>query len=258
MNVAILGAGNMGGAIAKGLLRGGISTDDLVLTCRSPEKYPQWAEQGIQLLDDNVDAVEGADVVIVAVKPWQVEDVLEEVADSLMPDAVVISVAAGVTVAQLEKTLPSYVAVLRAMPNTAVAQAEGVIAITSSSENALAVASELFSPLGLVVEIEEKKMDALTALAGCGIAHALRFLRAAQCAGVQMGLSAEHSAAVFTQVMAGAVALMKTPGATAEAEIDRICTPGGLTIRGLNALEQAGFSAAVIQGLMASLPKETK
>lgn len=258
MNVAILGAGNMGGALAQGLLRSGVSADNLVLTCRSPEKYPHWTAQGITLLSDNAAAVATADVVIIAVKPWQVADVLKGVSESLKPESVVISVAAGVTVVQLQAALPPQIDAVRAMPNTAVAQIEGVIATTSTSKRALTVARELFSPLGLVVEIEEGKMDALTALAGCGIAHALRFLRAAQCAGVQMGLSAEQSVAVFAQVMAGAIALMKTPGASAEAEIDRICTPGGLTIRGLNALEQAGFSAAVVQGLMASLPKETK
>ena len=256
MNIAILGAGNMGGALAKGLLQSGLPPESLTLTCRNPEKHPELQTLGVRLLTDNALAVQAASVVIVAVKPWQVEEVLRPLAPVLRPETLVLSVAAGVSVAQLRALLPPEVQAVRAMPNTAVALNEGVIAIASDTASALERAQSLLAPLGLILPVEESKMDTLTALAGCGIAHALRFLRAAQCAGVQMGLTADQSAAVFAQVMAGAVALMRQPGATAESEIDRICTPGGLTVRGLNALEQAGFSAATIRGFLASLPEE--
>lgn len=258
MKIAILGAGNMGTALAKGLLRGGIAAKDVVLTCRSPQKHAELTELQFTLLTDNRAAIASAEVVILAVKPWQIVTLLQEITPDLSQGATVISVAAGITVAELSAQLPKDVHAVRAMPNTAVALNEGVIALASSSEKGRTTASALLSPLGLVVPVEESKMDALTALAGCGIAHALRFLRAAQCAGVQMGLPADQSAQIFAQVMAGAVALMRQPNTTAEQEIDRICTPGGLTIRGLNALEQAGFTTATIQGLLASLPKEQK
>lgn len=258
MKVAILGAGNMGTALVKGLLKGSLTAQDLIVTCRSPHNHPELSALGLSLSTDNCAAVAAAEVVLIAVKPWQVSDLLQAITPALRPDAVVISVAAGITVATLAAQLPKDVHPVRAMPNTAVALNAGVIALAASSEKGRHTACALLAPLGLVVPVEEAKMDALTALAGCGIAHALRFLRAAQCAGVQMGLTADQSAHVFAQVMAGAVALMQQPGTTAEQEIDRICTPGGLTIRGLNALEQAGFTTATIQGLLASLPKEEK
>lgn len=255
MKIAVLGAGNMGSALVKGWLRQGMPAEQLVMTCRNPAQHPAL---GVSLLTSNPDAVREAEVVIVAVKPWQVADVLAEIRPTLAAGALVISVAAGVTVAQLREQVPSSVAVVRAMPNTAVALNEGVIAIVADEQEAVERARKVLAPLGLVVPTDESKMDALTALAGCGIAHALRFLRAAQCAGVQMGLTAAQSAEVFAQVMAGAVALMRQPGASAEVEIDRICTPGGLTVRGLNELEQAGFSAAVVRGFLGSLPEDKR
>lgn len=254
--LAVLGAGNMGAALAKGLIRSGLPAEAIVLTCRNPEKHADLTAAGLTLTTDNAAAVTDAPTLIIAVKPWQVEALLREVGPRLKPGATVISVAAGITVAQLTAWLPAGVNAVRAMPNTAVALNEGVIALAATDPAALERAQTLLAPLGLALAVDETRMDALTALAGCGIAHALRFLRAAQCAGVQMGLTATQSADVFAQVLAGAAALMRQPGATAEGEIDRICTPGGLTVKGLNALEQAGFSAAAVQGFLASLPEE--
>ncbi len=249
MKIAILGAGNMGCAIARGLLAAGVPAAEMVVSRRSAGVPEVLSGTGIAVVQDNQLAVADATIIIVAVKPWLVTDVLQEL--TLPEGAVVISVAAGVTLVELQLDFPG-VKFVRAMPNTAVALREGVTALAAEDVAELTVARELFEKLGLVVEVPENKFAAMTALSGCGIAHALRFLRAGQLAAIEMGLSATEGAAIFAQVMKGAAAVASQAGAHPEAEIDRVCTPGGLTITGVNALEAKGFTAAVIEGLLAS------
>ena len=145
---------------------------------------------------------------------------------------------------------------MRAMPNTAVGLCTGVTALAAETEAGLKAAKELFDHLGLAFEFPEERFSAITALSGCGIAHALRFLRAGQSAGLQMGIPAGLSGEIFAQVMMGAAALVLRSGNHPETEVDRVCTPGGLTIRGLNVMEAKGFTGAVVQGLLASLPEK--
>ncbi len=258
MKIAILGVGNMGGALAKGFLHSGIAPADIVLSRVRPGTPQALEGLGLRVLQDNTEAVREADVVFVAVKPHTVGAVLQPLAGALKLEATVISVAAGVMLAELEGhlRLARSASVVRAMPNTAVELGCGVTALASNGPAGLSVAQALMARLGLVVEFPEAQFDALTALSGCGIAYALRFLRAGQEAGVQMGISAAMASDIFAQVMKGAAELVLRTGNHPEVEIDRVCTPGGLTIRGINALERAGFTSAVVQGLLASLPEK--
>ncbi len=254
MKIAILGAGNMGGAIAQGLVRAGVSPETLWLTRRHAELSSELAALGLKVTQDNGAAVADAEVVILAVKPWLVAEVLAPLAQTFKLGTTVISVAAKVSLAALRENLSGApnLHLVRAMPNTAVALGCGVTALAASSPEGLTCAQALFGKLGLALAIAEEKFAAVTALSGCGIAHALKFLRAGQLAAVEMGLPAELSQQIFAQVMKGAAALVEQPETHAEREIDRVCTPGGLTIQGINALEDAGFTAAVIHGLKAS------
>lgn len=258
MKIAILGAGNMGGAIAKGLVRSAIPAADIALTRSRPGTPDDLAALGLTATQDNAAAIAHAEVVFVAIKPWAVSAVLQPLASAFAPGATVISVAAGVSLADLKEDLrrAKGVRIVRAMPNTAVGLCCGVTALASEDSEALALAKDLLGRLGLAVAFPEERFGAITALSGCGIAHALRFLRAGQEAGLQMGVPATLAGEIFAQVMKGAAELVLHSGNHPEAEVDRVCTPGGLTIRGINAMERAGFTGAVVEGLLASLPEK--
>ena len=259
MKIAILGAGNMGGAIAKGLLHTKAYTPaDIIVTRSRPGTPDDLAALGLEATQDNAAAVAEADVVFVAVKPWIISDVLQTLAPAIKPGATIISVAAGVTLADLRDDLrrAKNVTIVRAMPNTAVGLGCGVTALAAEEESGMAIAKDLMGHLGLAVALPEDRFDAMTALSGCGIAHALRFLRAGQEAGIQMGVPAKMAGEIFAQVLKGAAELVLRSGNHPEAEVDRVCTPGGLTIKGINAMERAGFTGAVVAGLLASLPEK--
>ncbi len=258
MKIVILGAGNMGGAIAKGLVRAGVPAADVVLTRASAGTPEDLAALGLRVSRDNAAEVREADVVFVAVKPWLVSQVLQPLAGALKAGATVLSVAAGVSLAELRQDLgrAKGVRLGRIMPNTAVALCCGVTAVAAETPEALEVAQGLVGRLGLTVVCGEDRFGAITALSGCGIAHALKFLRAGQEAGLEMGVPAKMAGEIFAQVMKGAAELVLHSGNHPEAEVDRVCTPGGLTIKGINAMERAGFTGAVVEGLLASLPEK--
>ncbi len=249
MKVAILGVGNMGGAVARGLVRAGHPIEDLALTRRTPAPLGD-----LPCTTDNCAAVRAADIVLIAVKPPCVAELLREVAPHLRPGTTLVSLAAALSLDQLRAALPAPqpLHLVRAMPNLAVAHNQGITALAADNADAAAVATRLFEQLGPTLLLPESALGAFTALSGCGLAHALRFLRAGMEAGIEMGLPAEAARRTFTQVLLGAATLANATETHPEALIDQICTPGGYTIRGLNALEQAGFTAATIAGLKAS------
>lgn len=250
---AVIGCGNMGAAMAVGLVRGGAAPETVTLADAGTPVLPE-ALSGCPFGHDNAAAAAAADTVIVAVKPYLAEAVLAALAPSLRPGALVISVAAGITVGQLRAALtaaPEGVEAVRAMPNLAVALGEGAVAVAGESPEGTARALLGLAPLGLVAELPEALFPAVSALSGCGIAHALRFLRAGMTAGVAMGLRADAAAAFFAQAMRGAAALV-AEGEHPEAAIDRVCTPAGLTVQGICELEANGFTDAVVKGIRAS------
>lgn len=262
MKIAIIGAGNMGGALARGLAKGGIiPTSEIYISNPSTPKLEtlkaEFAE--INITTDNCTASRAADMVILAVKPWKVEAVLAEIKPVLnYSHQAVASMVGGLGVAQLSQWLDKGDGVLPAtyliMPNTAIATMSSMTFITSA-RSTQAMDSQLldiFNELGKAMLIEESAMPAATSLASCGIAYALRYIRAAMEGGVELGIRAEEAKQIVMQTLRGAVDVLSANNTHPEAEIDRVTTPGGLTIKGLNAMEAAGFTHSVIEGLRAS------
>lgn len=263
MKIAIIGAGNMGGAVARGLARGTkVQACDIAVS--NPSKGKLDALQAefpeIKVTDDNKVAVNGADIIVLAVKPWKVKDVIDEVREGLdYTCQTVVSVAAGIGTAQLCEWLDKgdglQPSVYYMIPNTAIAVMSSMTFIASaySTPERDAQMLDLFKELGDAMLVEERLMPACMALASCGIAYVMRYIRAATEGGVELGLYAKDAQRIMLQTMRGAVELLEHNGSHPEVEIDKVTTPGGLTIRGLNAMEEAGFTQSVIKGLRSSV-----
>ena len=258
MRIAIIGAGNMGGALAGGLAGGGkVSPADIMVSNRSEgkllalkEKYP---EIGTTL--SNREAVKGADVVVLAVKPYLVETVLAELESSLRDNMVLVSLAAGISTNDLSSMVPfPSLPVFRVIPNTAMAVGESMTLMCYRNAESchVDIVDGLFSQLGRVLVVPEKDMAAATALSSCGIAYALKFLEASVTAGVYMGITPKASKELVAQAMAGAAKIILDGDSHPGEEILKVCTPGGLTIKGVKALEDGGFSSAVIAAMVAA------
>ncbi len=255
-SIAIIGAGNMGGAIAEALLR--MDGYKITVSNRTEGKLQRFAAAGASVTTDNCVAAKDADLIILAVKPWLVEDVLSELkANIQLAGKTLVSVAAATRGEQLCDWAGEGPQILTAIPNTAIANLASmtfVVPVRADKETTEKIKA-LFDTMGQTLVTDEAHLPAATALASCGIAYALRYVRAATEGGVQLGFRAAEAQDIVAQTLRGAVSLLEKEGAHAEAEIDKVTTPGGLTIRGLNAMEEAGFTNAVIQGLLASLSK---
>jgi len=263
MKLTIIGAGNIGSAIACGLGSSKLIKElEIHCTDTLPEKLRKIKETNasINTNTDNVAAIKDADLIILAVKPWLVESVIYEIKEAMdFKRQIFISVAAGVEFDKLCRYLKrdgdELPAIFRIIPNTAIAVKESVNFV--SEYNATSAQSVLiqyiFDELGLTIMLEERLITAGTALASCGVAYAFRYIRAAIEGAVELGLHPEIAKKIELQTLKGAVALLEANNSHPEAEIDKVTTPGGVTIRGLNAMEEAGFSNAVIKGLKASV-----
>ena len=247
--IAIIGAGNMGGAVALGLHR--LAKDvSLTVTTAHAETLEKYAALGIRTTLDNMAAVADADVVILGVKPWRVQPVLEQLSSALF-GKVLLSLAAGISSADMEHFLAGsgVEAAYTVIPNLAAEIGESMTFASPILGEADDLVKSLFDQLGKTLIVDEKRLQAGMMVASCGTAFALRYARAAMEGGVQLGLYPREALEAVYQTMKGAVDLAQAHGTHPEAEIDRVTTPGGITIRGLNAMEDAGFTAAVIAGL---------
>ncbi len=249
----------MGGAIADGLLRAGAPAGSLTLSNKTPGKLERFAALGVNTTTDNKAAVKGADTVILAVKPWLVGEVIDGIRDSLDYKCQrLISVAAGIkseTLLQmLSKADGSTPMAYTVIPNTAIAvgcSTTFIVPVKATDTDIEAVRS-LFAGCGEAFVIDEAHLAAATSLSSCGIAYAMRYIRAASEGGVELGFKAAEAERIVLQTVKGAVSLLQASGKHPEEEIDKVTTPGGLTIKGLNEMEHAGFTSAVIRGLKAS------
>ena len=256
MTIAIIGTGNMGGAIARGLIKSGTcNPENIICTAKTKATLNKIREYNaaIRISRDNASAIAEADIVVLAVKPWLVAEVLEEVRPSLNRQ-IIVSVAAGITLNDLEQLAGSPLPLFRVIPNTAVESLCGVtfIAQHGATEKQTEEVKRLFSALGYALVVDEKLIPSGTALASCGIAFAMRYIRAAMEGGVELGFRPEEAARIVEHTVKGAATLLLESGAHPEVEIDKVTTAGGITIKGLNAMEKAGFTAAVIEGLKAA------
>lgn len=259
-SLAIIGAGNLGVAIARGLAEAGHDPKRLTLTRRHPELLAPLAELGCAVHADNRRAVDEADVVLVAVEPQQIDGVLAQLAPAFGGGQPLISVASGVTLAQLRARAGAHPRIVRAMPNTAVAVRESMTCLSAEPADApaLEVARELFDALGTTLVIDEEQMTAATALAACGIAFFLRAVRAASQGGIEIGIHSGQALAMAAQTAKGAATLLLAGEKHPEHEIDRVTTPRGCTIAGLNRMEHGGFSSAMIRGITTSAAKASQ
>ena len=262
MKIAIIGAGNMGGATARGLAKGSIvATSDIYVSNPSTPKLKALKAEfeEINTTTDNVEAASAADMVVLAVKPWKVVEVLDQIKPHLdYRRQAVASMVGGLGIAQLSEWLDKGDGILPAtyliIPNTAIATMSSMTFIASarSTEVQDTLLVDVFNELGEAMLVDEGLIPAGTSLASCGIAYALRYIRAAMEGGVELGFRADDAKRIVMQTLRGAADILAANGSHPEAEIDRVTTPGGLTIKGLNAMEAAGFTPSVIEGLRAS------
>lgn len=265
MKIAIIGAGEMGGAFAAGLLKSTLDKDPLFkpedITVSNPheEKLLRFQELGASVTTDNKVAIAGADFITIAVKPKVVKKVIDELKPLIDYDSqLIVNMAASISIAQLSQWLDKngkVPGIVQALPNIGIAERASMTFLSpgASVVTRLAKVREVFDRVGSTLVVDEPLLNAGTALSGCGIAYIMRFVRAASEAGVELGFKADVAKDIVLQTMQGAVSLLKATGANPEAEIDKVTTPGGMTIKGLNAMEQAGFTNAVIQGFKGCL-----
>jgi len=259
--IAIIGVGNMGGAIATGLVKSGfVDSTSISVSDRKESTLQKMQEMGVNTFTSNEEAAKDADVIIVAVKPYHIEGVLADLKPVLSPDKILISIVAGVDMAAIGEMTGPNIPIFRVMPNTAIALQESLTCISGNGNTAThrEFVLEMFNNMGKTVEIGEDLMAAATVLSSCGIAYALRYIRAAMQGGIEIGFGAEMAQFITAQTVKGATELLLQSGNHPEREIDKVTTPMGVTITGLNEMEHRGFSSSLIQGLMASYKKIAK
>lgn len=261
MKIAIIGGGNLGTAIAEGLLKSKFCKPaDITITKRNTGTLKALADKGVTVTSNNNEAVKKSELVLLAVKPFQVAEVVAGIKKDINTKHVLVSVITGVSLADLVVMAKKKIAVFRAMPNTAIAIQESMTCI--SHENAATTQIDfvkgLFETVGKVVMIEDKLMDAATVLGACGTAYAMRYIRANIQGGIEIGFSSTVAALIAAQTVKGAAELLLQKGTHPEQEIDKVTTPKGCTIAGLNEMEHQGFSSSLIKGIATSYNKIVK
>ncbi len=257
MKIAIIGAGNMGGAIARGLATGTIvKTEDITVTARTQATLDKLASDvpGIHTTLSNREACEGASIIMLCIKPWLVQQVLEDVYPMINAgNPLIVSVAAGISFEQLSAFLAGDKRpMVRVIPNTAISikQSPTLICFNEQTEEAQkTLVKAIFDELGTSIIIDEAHMAAGTAVTSCGIAYALQYIKAAIQGAIELGFYPHVAKQMIDQTVLGAVGLLENNGSMPDAEIYKVCTPGGITIKGLNEMTKEGFDNAVIQGL---------
>ncbi len=255
--IAIIGCGNLGLSITQGLLQK-IDGKQITVTRHNIDAVKFLEKDGVRVTSSNCDAVAGADVVLLAVKPYLVTDVLTEISSKLTDKHIVVSLATGVALSDIESACPSTMEVIRVMPNIAAAVGESASCISkgsSASSESLATVKQIFDLIGTSVVIDENLMESATVLAGCGTAFVLRFIRAMVEAGVQIGFKPDVATLIANQTVKGAAQILLCNGNHPEAELDKVTTPKGVTITALNEMERNGFSSSVIQGMLKAYDK---
>lgn len=256
--IAIIGGGNLGSAIAEGLLKSKFcKAADIHITKRNTATLKHLQAKGIQVGSDNAAAVKQSELVILAVKPYQVSEVLNSFKKELTNKHILVSVVTGIFIKDIEEIIKKKMPVCRAMPNTAIAiqQSMTCLSFSNSTDKQAGYVAALFSTLGKVTVINENLMDAATVLGACGTAYAMRYIRANIQGGIEIGFDAVTANLIAAQTVKGAAELLLLHGTHPEQEIDKVTTPKGCTIAGLNEMEHRGFSSSLIKGIATSFNK---
>ncbi len=258
MKIAVIGAGAMGGTTVEGLVKGQyFKNEDITVADPNQETLKKFAKMGVKTTTENHRAAKDADIVCVVVKPWLVETVLRGIKSVLIPQKqLLVVVAAGVSSDSIKKWLSlNCPPLFLVIPNIAIAQMESMtfIAPVNASEKQTQIIVDIYNELGDTLITDEQHLAAGTTLASCGLAYALRYIRAASEGGVEIGFKANDAKKIVMQTLRGAVELLADTGLHPEAAIDLVTTPEGVSIKGLNEMERAGFTSSVIRGLKAGL-----
>ncbi len=261
-NVAIIGGGNIGLAIAEGLENSKqYSPENIYLTRRNINLLKDYGERGFKITSDNKTAVKNSDIIVISVQPKQLDELLFEIKELFKSNKhLVISIVSGAGIKVFKEVLGNDIDVVRAMPNTAIAIRESMTCLASDTKTngSLRVAEEIFSSVGKTLIITEELMIPATALCACGIAFFLRAIRAASQGGIEIGFHSEEALLMAAQTAKGAASLLVDVESHPESEVDKVTTPRGCTISGLNQMEHNGFSSALIKGIVTSAEKAEK
>lgn len=257
MKIAIIGTGNLGSSIAKGLITTNAITT-LYLTKRNVRGLADFeGYNNVFLTADNTEAIKKSDIIILAVQPAHLEKILIDAQPFLTEKHVLISTITGFSISRIESIVGADQFIIRAMPNTAIAVGKSMTCLCSNEKGKqrLAVAEAIFNRLGTTISIPEQQMQAATVVCASGVAFWMRLIRATTQAAIQLGFDAEEAQNLAMYTCEGAANLLITSGNHPEQEIDRVTTPNGCTIEGLNEMEHKGLSSSLIQGMVASFDK---
>lgn len=257
--IAIIGCGNLGQALAQGMIDAEtITPENIHATRRNLDRLEHLKQQGVNVYSQNSAAVQKAEIIILTVKPYTVGAVLNSLQEVIDANRhIIISAATSVSLADLSEAADVACPVFRVMPNTAANVNESVTCISHrhASDEQVKLVEELFSCLGTTINIDEDHMEAATVLGACGIAYVMRFIRAMIQGGIQIGFDTKTASDIVYQTVLGAAELLIKRGEHPEHEIDKVTTPKGCTIEGLNEMEHNGFSSSLIKGIVASYKK---
>ncbi len=256
--IAIIGCGNLGSSIAKGIFEKSMDKYNVIATRNKVELLAPLQQLGVEVTNNNIDAAAKADIILLAVKPYLVVNILNEIRNVLNPSKVVVSLATGISISEMKVVLGEDIPVLRAMPNTATGVRESLTCICSADNNAdkrVGEIKNLFDLIGESIVIREDLMDGATVLGACGIAYVMRFIRAMVQGGIEIGFDAATASKIANQTVKGAAQLLILGQTHPEQEIDKVTTPRGCTIVGLNEMEHQGFSSSLIKGIITSYKK---
>lgn len=257
MKIAIIGSGNLGLSIAKGLVYNNTYTS-LYLTKRDLSEIKKWEEyNNVKITSNNQEAVKNSDIIIFTVQPRQFDSILEEIKEVLTDKHVLISAITGYSIQRMEEKVGDNYPIIRSMPNTAISVGKSMTCLctNNSGKSKLPIAEAIFNGLGTSLCIDENLMQAATVLCASGVAFWMRLIRATTQGGVQMGFDADVALKMSMHTAMGAASLLIEAGTHPEEEIDRVTTPRGCTITGLNEMEHQGLSSSLIKGLNASFNK---
>ena len=257
MKVAIIGAGNLGLSIAKGILHSNGATT-MYLTKRNITEIKEFEKYGnVTLTTDNAVAVKNSDILIFAVQPGHFEAILHDIKDLLTENHVVISTITGFGISRMESIIGADKYIIRSMPNTAISVGKSMTCICSNElgKKRIELAKAIFNRMGHSMEIPEEQMQAATVICASGIAFWMRLIRATTQGAIQLGFDAKEAQELAMHTCNGAANLLVESGSHPEQEIDRVTTPKGCTIEGLNEMEHQGLSSSLIQGIVTSYKK---
>ncbi len=254
--VAIIGCGNIGLSLLQGLLKESVMPPgNITVTRRNTDELDYLRKTGVDVTSDNIRAVKKSGLVVIAVKPYNFINVLEEIKDHLDPSHnILVSVTAGVAISEIENVTGKGIRIFRAMPNISASVGKSVTCICNNGAKQKEIESviSLFDLIGTTMTIEEDLMESATILGACGVAYVLRFIRAMIQGGIQIGFDAATASTIVNHTVKGAAELLIERHQHPEFEIDKVTTPKGCTIVGLNEMEHNGFSSSLIKGIVAS------